>query len=257
MAGKMKSKSKAKAPRKGAKKVVRRRAVARRRANVSDLASCSVRRSLAPATGNHMYSFDDIALAQFDRASAIAKNYQRFRITGVKVTWKPTFDTYSPATPNQKPYLYYMVDKSGSIPDNVTLEGLKQMGARPRALDEKPVSVTFKPAVLGESRINAGIPQASQYLVSPWLATAQNPTSPLAWNPSDVSHQGLKFYIEQFGVAEQVFQMEIEVQFQFIKPLFPTLSSTPALGLQYAVLDNSSDGIVGGADTLVGSPSLA
>jgi len=216
--------------------------------NVTDKASCSVTRSLAPAVTNNVYSFDSIALVDYQRAVGIAKNYQRYRMSGVKVTWKPTFDTYSPATPNQKPFLYYMIDKSGSIPDTVTLEGLKQMGARPIALDEKPVSVTFKPAVLGEARINAGLPQAASYLVSPWLSTNQNPTSPGAWNPSDVSHQGIKFYIEQAGIPTQEFTMEMEVQFEFIKPLFPTLSAVPAGSLVYAELDNSPDGIVGGTD---------
>lgn len=242
------------APRKYKKKSAPRKAAPRRRVakkvmNVVDKASCSVTRTLAPVRNNLMYSFDSIALADYDRAVSVARNYQRFRMSGVKVTWKPTFDTYSPATPNQKPFLYYMIDKSGSVPDNVTLEGLKQMGARPRALDEKPISVIWKPAVLGESRINAGIPQAANYLTSPWLSTNQNPTSPLAWNPSDVSHQGIKFFIEQQG-AEQFFTMEIEVQFEFIKPLFPTLSAVPAGRLVYAILDASPDGVEGGADGL-------
>jgi len=241
--------------RKVARKPARRVA---RKTNVTDMASCSVVRSLADGRTNQMYSFDGIVLADYDRAVAIARNYQRYRITSVKVTWKPTFDTYSPATTNQKPNLYYMIDKNGSIPDNVTLEGLKQAGARPRAFDEKPISVTWKPAVLGESRINAGTPQASTYITSPWLSTAQNPTSPLAWNPSDVSHQGLKWYMEQGPAGSlSTFFMEIEVQFQFIKPLFPSLSATPSLGISYAVLDNSPDGIEGGADGITfHSPSL-
>lgn len=239
------------APRKNyrKKRAPRRRRAGRKTNNVSEKASCSVTRTLADIANNTMYSFDGIILADFPRARAIAENYQRFRMTGVKVTWKPTFDTYSPATANQKPFLYYMVDKSGSIPDNVTLEGLKQCGARPRALDEKPFSVTWKPAVLGESRINAGIPQSANYLTSPWLSTNGNPTSPLLWTPSEVSHQGLKFYVEQAG-APQVFSMEIEVQFEFLKPLFPSLSAVPAHGLVYAVLDASPDGIEGGSDGL-------
>lgn len=220
--------------------------------NTREYASCSVARTLAPADTNVPYSFDSITLADYQRAVAIARNYQRYRISSVKVTWKPTFDTYSAALALQKPRLYYMIDKNGSVPDNVTLEGLKQMGARPRELDEKSISVTFKPAVLGEARINAGIPQAASYLVSPWLSTAQNPTAPGAWNPSEVSHQGIKFFIENFGGNQQI-QMQLEVQFQFIKPLFPSLAATPARGLTYAVLDDSPDGIVGGSDV---SPSL-
>lgn len=216
--------------------------------SIKDYASCSVVRTLADIyQNNQMYSFDGFQLADFDRAVQIARNYQRFKMTGIKITWKPVFDTYSPATANQKPNLYYMIDKNGSIPDLVTLEGLKQAGARPRALDEKPISVFFKPAVLGESRINAGIPQASTYVVSPWLSTAQNPTSPGAWNPSEVSHQGIKWYIEQAGAVQKVY-VEVEIQFKFIKPLFPTLAQQVPVGLQYAKLDNSPDGVEGGQD---------
>jgi len=253
-----KYKSKSKRPAK--KAVGKRRAPRRARNNVSDMASCSVVRTLADVyVNNNMYSFDSFTLADHPRAVAIAQNYQRYRITGIRVTWKPLFDTYSPATANQKPNLYYMIDKNGSIPDTVTLEGLKQAGARAHRFDEGPKSVTFKPAVLGEARINAGIPQAATYVVSPWLSTAQNPTAPGAWNPSEVSHQGIKWYIEQGGASQKVY-VEIELQFQFIKPLFPTLSAMPAVGLQYAVLDNSPDGVEGGTDgqTIhLTSPSLA
>lgn len=242
----MKSKAKSKA-----KKPVRRQQRYKGTTkSIKDYASCSVVRTLADVYQNNtMYSFDGFMLADFDRAVQIARNYQRYKMTGIKVTWKPVFDTYSPATANQKPNLYFMIDKNGSIPDTVTLEGLKQAGARPRALDEKPLSVFFKPAVLGEARINAGIPQAASYVVSPWLSTNQNPTSPGVWNPSEVSHQGLKWYIEQGGAVQKVY-VEVEIQFKFIKPLFPTLAAVPARGIQYAVLDASPDGIEGGQDGL-------
>lgn len=242
-----KSKGKTK-QRKATRKPMRKMRYRGNTKSIKDYASCSVVRTLADVYQNNaMYSFDGFVLADFDRAVQIARNYQRFKMTGIKVTWKPVFDTYSAATANQKPNLYYMIDKNGSIPDTVTLEGLKQAGARPRALDEKPISVFFKPAVLGESRINAGVPQAANYVVSPWLSTNQNPTAPGVWNPSEVSHQGLKWYIEQGGAVQKVY-VEVEIQFKFEKPLFPTLAATPARGLQYAVLDASPDGIEGGQD---------
>lgn len=254
-----KNKTKRPAKAKSTKPAGKRRA-ARATSNVKDYASCSVVRTLADVyVNNQMYSFDNFALADYDRAVSIARNYQRYRMTGIRVTWKPVFDTYSPATANQKPNLYYMIDKNGSIPDTVTLEGLKQAGARAHRFDEAPLSVTFKPAVLGEARINAGIPQAATYVVSPWMSTAQNPTAPGAWNPSEVSHQGIKWYLEQGGASQKVY-VEIEIQFEFIKPLFPTLAATAAAGLQYAVLDNSPDGVEGGTDGItlhLTSPSLA
>jgi len=236
---------KSKAPgrrRKGGKRVQRKKA------NVPDMAKCSVVRTLADIRTNTMYSYDEFQLVDFQRAVNIASNYQRFRMTNIKITWKPNFDTYSPATSNQKPYIYAMVDRSGSIPDTVTLEGLKQAGARPRALDEKPFSVNWKPAVLGESRVTAGIPQAANYLISPLLSTNGNPTSPGAWTASTVSHQGLKFWIDQPGGVTETIKVEVEIQFEFYKPLFPSLSSVPAQGLMYAKIDASPDGVEGGSD---------
>lgn len=216
--------------------------------NVPELASCSVRRSLTLGMTNTMYSFDGFSLADYDRASAIARNYQRYRIVGAKITFKPTFDTYSSVTAAWKPSLYYIIDKSGSLPDLVTLEGLKQMGARPIAFDEKPLTVTWSPSVLGESRANAGIPNAANYVVSPWLSTNGNPTAP-GWVPSTISHQGLKVFIEQGGVVSTEFLMEVELQFEFKAALYLAVSAAvPAKKLQYAVLDASPDGVEGGAD---------
>lgn len=215
--------------------------------NVKDKASCSVVRTLAQGRTNQMYAFDNFQLADFDRASAIAKNYQRFRMTGIKLTWKPVYDTYSSATPNQKPNLYYIIDKSGSLPDNITLEALKQAGARPHRFDEKPLSVTWKPSVLNETLNVAGAGSASGYKVSPLLSTNGNATNPGLWIPSTVAHQGIKWYMEAGG-AEQSLNMEVEIQFEFFKPIYPLLAAQPAVGIQYAVLDASPDGVQGGTD---------
>lgn len=253
-------------PRKQKKSAPRRRRAAPRRArkgvgrksktNVSEFASCSVIRTVDPTstTTNRQYSWDNFALQDYDRAVAIAKQYQHYRITGITVRMKPAYDTYSLGGGSvvQKPNLYYMIDKAGSIPDNFTLEALKQMGARPHSFDENPVKINWRPSVLQEDLNIAGAASATQYKISPWLATNGNATNPGAWVPSTVAHQGLKWYIDQPGGSTTVY-VEIEVQFQFKKPLMPTLSSTPALGLVYAQIDDSRDGIVGGNDT---SPSL-
>jgi len=229
--------------RRPAKKTARRSKVA----NVRDVASCSVVRTLVPGVGNQVFSFDNVNLADYDRAVQIAKAYQRYKITGIKVTWKPAFDTYSSATPQQKPMLYFIIDKSSSLPDNVTLAGLKSAGARPRALDEKPLMVSWKPAILSDNLAAAGGAIASGYKVSPILSTNANPTAPGVWTPSTIAHGGLKWYVECPG-ALQNFNMEMEVQFEFFKPMFPTLSASPARGIEYAVLDASPDGVEGGTD---------
>lgn len=231
------------------KSAPRKRVMRKSKTNVSDFASCTVIRTLTPALTNQTYSYDNFALQDYDRAVGIAKGYQHYRITGITVRLKPAYDTYSQATPLQKPNLYYMIDKSGSIPDNFTLEGLKQAGARPYAFDEKPRHITWRPSVLTEDLNLGGAASATQYKVSPWLATNANATNPGAWVPSTVAHLGVKWYIEQGGGNTTV-NVEVEVQFQFKKPLFPVLAQSPALGLSYAVLDASPDGVQGGTDNI-------
>jgi len=228
---------------------VRRRVAPRRNTtrNVVDKASCSVVRTLTPGATNTMYSFDNFQLKDFDRAVQIAQGYQLYKMTGIKVTWKPEYDTFAPGLGATKPFLYHMVDKSGSIPDNITLEALKQAGARPRAFDEKPISVTFKPAVLNAVLNTVAGSTYGGYRVSPLLSTNQNATTAGAFVASSIAHQGLKWYIDTAGSSLNII-MEVEIQFQFFKPLWSVLASTPAKGLSFAVLNDSPDGIVGGND---------
>jgi len=234
---------------------MRRRRAVRRRAprrnttrNVVDKASCSVVRTLTPGATNTMYSFDSFQLKDFDRAVQIAQGYQLYKMTGIKVTWKPEYDTFAPGVGTAtKPFLYHMVDKAGSIPDNVTLEALKQAGARPRAFDEKPISVTFKPAVLNAVLNTVAGSTYGGYRSSPLLSTNQNATAPGVFVPSAIAHQGLKWYIDTAGSSLNII-MEVEVQFQFFKPLWASLQSTPARGLTFAELNDSPDGVVGGYD---------
>lgn len=173
----------------------------------------------------------------------------------ITITFKPTYDTYAPTggTTIGKPNLYFMLDKSGSLPTNITLEGLKAMGARPRQLDEKNMSVSWAPSVLDYTMIASGAaPTANpaKYKISPWLSCNENIVAPGAFNPSRVDHLGLYWYVDQAnpGATPSVYTVEIEVQFVFKKPLTVLSSSVAAIPAQYAVLNDSPDGIVGGND---------
>jgi len=246
------------------KLAVRRRRAAPRRAlrssNVSEHATCSVKVSLTDPQGqpfvvNRMYDIHNITLAQYARAVQIAQGYQFFRIKKVALTYKIGYDTYQAvANGPTRPQFYYMLDKSQSIPANVTLEALKQMGARPSACDEKPLVRQWGPSVLTENQTIAGAIPA-QYKISPWLNTNQNNLGVYA--PSLVQHNGIYWYVQMdaTGGVNYQYSVEMEVQFEFKKPLWTAApSATSSLGAIPAVLNNSPDGIVGGADET--SPSL-
>lgn len=219
--------------------------------NVREYASLSVVRSLSYYSSGTMYINPVINLASFDRAVAVAKGYQRFRIKSVTLKIKPNLDSYTTVAAGspQKPYVYFMIDKTGSIPDNVTLEGLKQAGAKPIALDEKPFRFTWQPAVHAYVKEAGGLTSPfSQYKVSPWLTTNDNPNTNAIWAPNTTEHFGFKLFIEQVGLLT-LFNVDIECQFEFIKPLLNNaVGVVTATVSQYAILDASPDGVEGGSD---------
>ena len=247
-------KSKAPGKRRGLRKV--RRVRRKRSSNVSEYASLSCKRTLQTGGANfqvnQLYSLMNTQLVDYQRAVQVAAAYQHYRIKKVSVTFKPTFDTFSQngAQTMSKMHLYFMIDKAGSIPTNITLEGLKQMGARPFALDEKERKVTWSPSVLESSMYAPGLGNTapSKYIISPWLSTASTPIQPGAFVPSGVDHLGLYWYNEQLLTpGNTTYEVEVEVQFEFKKPLAPNSTGvSTAIPAEVATIDDSKDGIVGG-----------
>lgn len=220
--------------RKPRRKLIRRRRAIRRipraivrRGNVPDKAMCSVKTTIQPQgggnyAGNIMYNQNNVQLAQFDRAVAISRAYQLYRISKVKLTFLFPYDTFV-AAPGQssRPNFYYMIDKSGTFPLVTTLNMLKQAGARPKTVDNGPVSIQWRPSVLTEEETVGG-PVAAQYKLSPWLATDANA----------IQHRGVYWYLEQLFAGGTQYEVEMEVQFEFKKPLWavPDPQAPPAVG---------------------------
>jgi len=213
--------------------------------NVSEWASLSCKQTItAPGADfacNNMYNLRGVLrLSGFTRAEEVAKAYQFYRIKSVKVTYKFPFDTFAPGNV-ARPNFYYVIDKAQALSNLSTLESLKNMGARPRPCDEKPMSVSWAPSVLSEVDAVGGA-QPAQYKISPWLSTAHD----------SVNHEGVFWYAEQvlFGGTAQIYHAELELQFEFKKPLlYPTsVDGQPplreAISAVAAIRDNSSNGIV-------------
>lgn len=264
--GPKKAPRKAKA-KKAVKKVVRARRPLRRTRNVQDFASLSVSRSYTQTSNpnglfvaNTLYSMMNTTLSQFDRAVQVAKSYQHYRIKYISVKFLPQYDTFAfplnaQATAMGKPHLYWMIDKSGALPTNITAEAMKQMGARPIALDEKPITIGWRPSVL-TADMTAGAPanatQPSQYKLTPWLTTSDTAVG-TPWNANDVDHLGLYFYVDStsYNAIALNYKIDVEVQFEFKKPLWPAINSTVhAVPIVPATINDSPDGIVGGSDGL-------
>lgn len=189
--------------------------------DVRDYASCSCSVALLNPVVNQVYQFNTLDLSSFDRAVQIARAYQMYRITKLTLHFRPTFDTYAPNGGSSKMNLYYVIDKSGSIPPNPTLVALRSMGAKAFQLDEKVLDVSWAPSVLDAAlQVAPANNNASQYKISPWLSTSANIGG--AWAPSTIDHLGITFCVEQlFTPQVTTYELEVEAQFEFKKPLWP------------------------------------
>lgn len=220
--------------------------------NVPDLASLSVTTTLIPGGGNPnflsgaMYSLMNTQLSDHARAVQVSKAYQHYRIKKITLRLKPTVDTFQQGGPS-KMYLYYMIDKSGSLPSNPTLELLKQMGAKAYVFDEKQKVISWRPSVLADTATNPGalVSTPNKYMISPWLSTNANVISPGLFQPSTVDHLGVYWFVDQAFQPGYGYQAEVTIEFQFKKPVWETLPSAPhAIGAKTATPDDSPDGVL-------------
>lgn len=168
---------------------------------------------------SYVYRNTDMSLSTFRRASAVAANYQYYKIKYFELEILPDADTFAATGNVGKPYLYYMIDKGNSINFNVTTRDLKNMGAKAIVLDEKPIHIRWAPGVSLSTEISTatGSTSAQMYRISPWLNTDEE-ASDASWGASQVCHNGIKFFAENNGLPIN-FSATITAHFAFKKPL--------------------------------------
>lgn len=168
---------------------------------------------------NVVFQLMNIQLQDFARAAQIANCYQFYRMTRVTLRVKPQYDTFATGG-GSKMSLYYMIDKSGALPTNVTLAAMQQLGAKSIQLDEKNVEITWTPSVLNSAMYaggGVGAASSSQYVISPWLSCNGLTVSPGPGAPSAIDHLGIYFVVEQV-TANCQYSVDIECSFEFKKP---------------------------------------
>lgn len=178
---------------------------------------------------NVMYQLYNLSLSQFTRAQAVGRAYREFRIANVKFVFKPLFDTYQAGSPGSLPYLYYLVDRTGSYQNIVTVEQMKRMGAVGRRLDDRTITVNYRPSVLTKTydSQDGGASQNNQYRISPWMSTNDAaPSGAVPFTPSGVDHLGLKWSVQQDG-GSAPFRIELQVEFQFRKAYIDDVVNNP------------------------------
>lgn len=192
--------------------------------SVADYAGVSETFEITGLTANVMYQRRDFTLNGSPRAANVATAYQHYRIKKITMRWKPQIDTFIGGGGFQVPNLFYMVDKSGSIPTNSSLAALKSMGASPKRFDDRTLTFSWRPSVLTDTASAPGVSSQTQYKISPWLSTNANALQPGIFTPSSVDHLGIFWFLEQGGAATG-YSVEVTIEYQFKKPLNTTLQA--------------------------------
>lgn len=206
--------------------------------SVGEWAEAKQTLQLADDPMNVIFQVNQIRLAQFDRLTAIAKNYQFFRFTKVEMRFKPYSDTYIPGTgtgPGQVtasiPYFYHLIDKGTTLVNAFNdFNSLRDAGSKPVRFDDNTVTVSWKPAVIfmtqdyqNQNPPSTSVPKPAFNRLSPWLATSANAGERGGpWIASDIDHTGLIYGVEQNATVPDLvykYGVEITVHCQFKKPL--------------------------------------
>lgn len=187
--------------------------------------TAAVRENYTVSVNDGVANFFSVALANttFNRAQAVAAAYQSYRLKYVKLTFRPSADTF-PIGSGPIPQLYFQMNKYQSIPLNATVQTLLDMGCRPIRFDDKNITRAWKPTVLigADQTAPSSQLEASMVKTTPWLSTnqlAQNPTT--SWQPSNVEHLGCVFFVTKPSptTATIAYNVDVEVVFQFKRPL--------------------------------------
>lgn len=209
--------------------------------NVVEFASAKQVLELTDDMVNQILIMDNVNLSLFDRLSQIARCYQYFRFTKIEMKFKPYWDTFistgGPGSTGTVPYLHYLIDKGEVLLPNAGLgfNQLRDAGAKPIRFDEKTITVSWAPKVLGVVAGSDGpLPNLAYQAPSrnsPWLSTNNaGGQDPVGWVPSMVPHKGLYYGVEQaIPNTNLIYGVEITVYAQFKKPLaFSAVQDGPA-----------------------------
>jgi len=200
-----------------------------------------------------VYTFRDLALDKLTTCQDLAQFFQMYRITGVQMRIKPNVDSYVAGSGQAKPYMYWQIDRSASLPNALNAVYFEDLGCKPINLDEKPVMRSYRPSVLLGNPNGVNPSQVGGYKLSPWLPTneAALGEDPTVFAVSTVEHHGCLFYISKTAVNDgQTYDIDVTVTVQFWKPLVvPAPGSAPATKVTYTkgnVQRDSSGNLIDG-----------
>lgn len=176
---------------------------------------------------NTMYVKRDFNIQANPRAAAVAGAYQHYRVKKITLIVRPQVDTFvggGAVGGYTIPNFYFMIDKSGTLPNTITLAAIKSMGAKPIRLDDKMIKISWRPSVLQQIQDGGAPPVGSvpvSYKISPWLSTNEDALSN-AFVCSSVDHLGIFWYVETTGASSLQYTVEAVLDVEYKKPLNAT-----------------------------------
>ena len=159
------------------------------------------------------------------RAQALAKLFGEYRIRSITYTYRPLFDTYSSSlpgagnSPNSVPTLYWRMNRYGDTPAAFNGDYMRAMGAKPIRLDDKQVTIRYRPNVIQNQQNVAGNTTATIKL-SPWLST-DDIVQDNNFNVSTAEHYGHSLFVEGGGAGTargMVAYQDVKVVYEFRNP---------------------------------------
>lgn len=194
--------------------------------------TAAIRENYSVSLNDGTMNYFSVALANsvFNRAQAVAQNFQEYRIKYVKLTFKPSADTFPLAAGNTIPQLYFQMNKYQAIPAGATLQQLLDMGCRPIRFDDKNIVKAWKPVVLlGADNTAVGTQLPAVVKTTPWLSTNNAAIDPVAWSASAAEHLGCVFFVTKANPATPTvsYVVDVEVVFQYRRPLSLLTDGTP------------------------------
>lgn len=209
-------------PRKSAPKRAPRAPRRRMRKLPNEVATLSETHEFAQLTTGLPYYDYNTNLARYTRATQVAQGYREYRITKVEYRFKPAVDTFAPGGATL-PYLYAMIDKTGSMRDFNSVAEITTAGAKAKRLDDKTIVIRFKPATLAYQRDETGGSNLwAKPMVSPWLScdklNDEPGGGPLGWSPSNIDHLGLAWIVDMASGGPIGYTLEATAHFEFRKP---------------------------------------
>lgn len=188
--------------RKPIRRMNRRRTSGRNPAHIGGPNTCKIVETFdyTDVVPNQPYRFEVDGIIPNTRAAAVAEQFGLYRVAKVILKYKPTSDTFTSnpafiggAGAATVPYLYWKMNRFADAPAAFNADDLKNMGAKAFRLDDKTITVAYKPNILLGNASAGSV--SGQLKMTPWLNTDAAPDTP-NFALSTTQHYGHFYTVE-------------------------------------------------------------